>query len=147
MLQNEVHLVTFHRALSEIWQPWHAFSGNPEKWISFFKVLNHKYAESDVIFWSGFPFYSKFAKLAVIWQPWKSKYLFFLKFYLKMTYGYLHSWLIVSEQRWLCVGEAHFHLFSSNWLSVEKDENGLRLHKVIFVPRLLIMNISSHMSF
>ena len=100
-----------------------------------------------LVLWSGFPFNSKFSKFAELWQPWKSKYLFFLKFYLKMTYGYLHSWLIVSEQRWLRVGEAHFHLFSSNWLSVEKDENGLRLHKVIFVPRLLIMNISSHMSF
>ena len=27
------------------------------------------------------------------------------------------------------------------------DENGLRLYKVIFVPRALIMNTSSHMSF
>ena len=30
---------------------------------------------------------------------------------------------------------------------MEKGEKGLRLYKVIFVPRALIMNTSSHMSF
>ena len=30
MLQNEVHLASFHCANSEIWQPWHAFFGTPE---------------------------------------------------------------------------------------------------------------------
>ena len=38
------------------------FFGNPEKQISDFKVFKHKYEEFDVIL-SGFPFYSKPAKL------------------------------------------------------------------------------------
>ena len=36
--------------LSEIWQPWHAFFGNPELKFLDFRVLGHKYAESDVTF-------------------------------------------------------------------------------------------------
>ena len=123
------------------------FLGTLKNKFHFSRFLTINMQNLMLVFWSGFPFNSKLSKLAEIWRPWKFKYLFFFKFYLKMTYGYLHSWLIVSEQRWLCVGEAHFHLLSSNWLSVGKDENGLCLHEVIFVPRLLIMNISSHMSF
>ena len=93
--------------------------GNPD--MLFLATLKNKFHFSRfltlnmqnlvLVFLSGFPLNSKVANLAEIWQPWKFEYLFFLKFYLKMTYGYLHSWLIVSEQRWLCVGEAHFHLF------------------------------------
>ena len=34
----------------KIWQPLHAFFGNPEKQIIYSKVFNHKYEESEVIF-------------------------------------------------------------------------------------------------
>ena len=50
MLQFDVHIGKSKPALSEIWQPWHAFFGNPEKQISDFMVFNHKYGESDIIF-------------------------------------------------------------------------------------------------
>ena len=123
------------------------FLGTLKNKFHFSRFLTINMQNLMLFFWSGFPFNSKCAKFAKLWYPWKFNSLFFSNFSLKWQYGYLYSWLMVSEQRLLCVGEAHFHLFSSNWLSVEKDENGLRLHKVIFVLRQLIMNTSSHMSF
>ena len=122
------------------------FLGTLKNKFHFSRFLTINMQNLMLIFWSGFPFNSKLSKLAEIWQPWKFQYMFFLKFYLKMTYGYLHSWLIVSEQRWLCVGEAHFHLFPLIVNLRRKDENGLHLHKVIFVLRPLIMDTSSHIS-
>ena len=100
-----------------------------------------------LLFWSRFPFNSKLANLAEIRQPWKFVYLFFLIFYQQMTYGYLFLSYMLQEQRWLCIGKAYFHLF--HWLSVwgEKDENRLRLYKVIFVPRAYMVKTSSLMSF
>ena len=32
----------------KIWQPWHAFFGNPEKQIVYLKDFNHKYEESEI---------------------------------------------------------------------------------------------------
>ena len=42
ILQFEVHIAKFLGTHFEIWQPWHAFSGNPEKWNSDFRGFDHK---------------------------------------------------------------------------------------------------------
>ena len=44
-----------------------------------------------LLFWSGFLFDLNFTKLIDLWQPWNFKFVFFLGFYLKMTYDHQFS--------------------------------------------------------
>ena len=49
----------------KIWQPWHAFFGNPEKQIVYLKDFNHKYEESEVQFLIRVPVQFKVSQISI----------------------------------------------------------------------------------
>ena len=51
--------------IQKIWQPWHAFFGNPEKQNTDLKVFNHNYEETDVPFLIRVPIQFKIGQIII----------------------------------------------------------------------------------
>ena len=74
------------------------------------------------LFWSGFLFNLKVAKLPLISQPWKFKFMFWVEIDLKLIFHQQFSWYVLQVQRLLFI-EADSHQMTFWWESPSHKNN------------------------